>query len=319
MHWVQILVAICLILVIIVGISYVMYRHTMRTYPKPEKRHPGQKPSFKEWEDRGLYMTWIGHSTMLMRMDGVSVMTDPVFSDRVGVKIPFATIGPRRHVAPAVLPEDCPPADVLLLSHAHMDHLDVPSLRRVVTSATEIVTAPGTSALLKRFGPKRIYEIQAGESVTLSSGIRIIGQKVKHWGNRFPWNREMGYLGYIVIHPRWRVFFAGDTAYTPDLKAVRAHRPQVTCMPIGAYKPKTYQGAHCTPEQAWRMFRDTGAPYLVPMHHDTFVLSHEPVDEPLLRLFEAAGDEEEAIVIREHGETFFLGEWPIPSQSSNSH
>lgn len=315
MHWQHIVIAICIVFAIILAVFYVLYRRTMRTYPKPDRRDPTQKPAFDEWDDDGLYMTWIGHSTMLIRMDGLTVLTDPVFSDRVGVKVPFGTIGPKRHVAPAIVPEDCPAVDVVILSHAHMDHFDVPSLRKLIKPSTEIVTAAGTGGLLRRFGAKRVHEVKSGQSVQLECGMRIFGQKVKHWGNRYPWNREMGYLGYVLLYARWRVFFAGDTAYTPDFKAVKPHRPQVACMPIGAYRPKTYQDAHCTPEEAWRMFQDTGAPYLVPMHHDTFVLSHEPVDEPMLRLVQAAGDKEEAIVIREHGETFFLREWPVPGRS----
>lgn len=91
-----------------------------------------------------------------------------------------------------------------------------------------------------------------------------------------------------------------------DMSDVAKERPQVAMMPIGAYSPETFQGAHCTPEQAWDMFVATGAAYFVPIHHDTFVLSAEPVDEPLRRLLVAAGDAKSRVVAREHGETFCM-------------
>lgn len=306
MLWLKIVVVICLILVLFALLFYLLFRRTTRTWPHPSYVKAAKSPELVNWQKEGLFIAWVGHSTLLMRLDGLYILTDPVFSRKVGVHIPFVTIGPKRHVGPAIQVEDCPQIDVVLLSHAHMDHLDLPSLRRVVGRHTEIVTAPGTASLLKRLPAKAVYELQPGETLTLASGVKLIGQRVKHWGNRFPWYRNQGYLGYVIMRNAWRVFFAGDTAYTPWLQEVCRHQPQVTCMPIGAYAPATFQGAHCTPEQAWEMFLATGASYLIPMHHNTFVLSQEPLQEPMQRLEKAAASRQDAIVIRQQGETFCL-------------
>lgn len=303
-----ILVAVFVIVALIAAVLSFSYHRATRAWPHPAFRQSTERPEPKQWGDDGLYITWIGHSTLLIRMNGYNILTDPVFGHRVGVHLPFVTIGAKRHVAPALSPGDLPKIDLLLLSHGHMDHFDPPSLRQVIGPQTEVVTAQGTSHLIRRFRPRRIHELTPGASLELASGVRIVGQKVRHWGNRYPWNGKMGFLGYIVMKDDWRVFFAGDTAITEDISEVAAYRPQVTCMPIGAYAPETFQGAHCTPEQAWDMFQMSRAQYLVPMHHDTFVLSSEPLDEPLERLKQAASGAKEAIVISRHGETFHLSE-----------
>lgn len=306
MDWLTLIIFICVItLLIFLGI-YQLYRRKIREYPRPPLRAPEVSPQLEEWDEHGLFIAWVGHSTMLMRIQGLYILTDPVFSVRVGVKLPFVTVGPKRHVQPALEVESLPPIDVVLLSHAHLDHLDLPSLRRVIGPSTRVITAPNTSLLVGRAGAKSVQELEPGESVVLDNGLEVIGQQVQHWGNRFPWNNQQGYQGYVLKRGPWCVFFAGDTAFTEEIAKVKIHNPQVTCMPIGAYAPETYQGAHCTPEQAWQMYESTGADYLVPIHHDTFVLSREPVDEPLIRLIRAAGMRSSEIVIRRQGETFSL-------------
>lgn len=307
MFWIGIVVvAVFVLIALVAAVLSFSYHRATRSWPHPLFRQPSDIPQPHEWEKRGLHITWIGHSTLLIQMNGLNILTDPVFGHRVGVHLPFFTIGAKRHVAPALSVSDLPPIDLLLLSHGHMDHFDPPSLRQIISPQTEVVTAAGTSGLLRRFHPYRIHELTPGQSLQLASGVKIVGQKVRHWGNRYPWNGKMGYLGYIVMRDEWRVFFAGDTAITDVITDVAAYRPQVTCMPIGAYAPETFQGAHCTPEQAWEMFRMSGAEFIVPMHHDTFVLSSEPLTEPLERLQRVAGDAKDAIVIHRQGQTFHL-------------
>ncbi|WAH35753.1 MBL fold metallo-hydrolase [Alicyclobacillus dauci] len=307
----KIAIGICFLIIVISLVVNVVYRRVTVSWPEPAYRTPKHKPSFDRWGDNDVYITWIGHSTLLIRMSGVNILTDPVFSSRVGMNLPFFTIGPKRHVAPAITLDECPPIDVVLLSHAHMDHVDYPSLKRVIGPNTEVVTAPGTARLIRRFKPGAVHELSPDQTLTLASGVTVVGQQVKHWGSRYPWNKDQGYLGYVMMRDGASIFFAGDTAYTPDLGGVRAFNPQVTCMPIGAYAPAHFKDAHCTPEEAWDMFLATGAAYLVPMHHDTFVLSKEPPKEPLERLEKVAGEMADAIVIHHHGETF---SYSLPDQ-----
>lgn len=300
------------------GIVYILYRRFTRSWPHPALRSSFDTPQPARWSSRGLYISWIGHSTILMQLDGVRVMTDPVFSRRVGIRVPwlpFWTVGPRRHVKPALEASACTPIDVVLLSHAHMDHLDRPSLRQVVGPQSVVITPVHTSHLVRALRPKEIHEVEPGGRVVLANGMVVTAHAVRHWGNRFPWNRKMGYQGYVVRYGDHAVFFAGDTAMT-DLASVAQERPQVAMMPIGAYFPETFQGAHCTPEQAWEMFRMTGATYFIPIHHDTFVLSQEPTDEPLNRLLNVAAEDAYRVVVRTQGATFSssVAEFERPTQ-----
>ncbi len=164
-----------------------------------------------------------------------------------------------------------------------------------------MITAGGTSKLLRHMPFGEVTELQGEESVTLSDlGMRVQAVPVRHWGNRFPWNTGYGYTGYLIEKNGVRLFFPGDTAYTPEFVKLRKRgKIDLAFMPIGAYSPDSFQRNHCTPEQAWKMFLDTGARWLMPIHYDTFVLSQEPVKEPLTRLLAAAGGK----ILDRHPET----------------
>lgn len=285
------------------ALLYALYRRMTADWPRPRRRAPEHKPKPNTWREEGLYISWLGHSTLLMQLDGMRVITDPVLFSRVGVRALGWTFGPRRHVECPIGPEACGQVDLVLLSHAHMDHLDHASLRRLVTRETIVVTPRGTGYLTRWHRPKAVHELRPGEILQLEDGTEIAAVEVRHWGSRYPWNRNMGYQGYVIRRDGWSVFFAGDTAAT-DLSHVRAFEPQIACMPIGAYAPEPFENAHCTPEQAWDMFLQTGAQVFLPIHHDTFVLSREPVDEPLQRLLAVADDER--VWAMRHGETYYV-------------
>lgn len=307
----SIVVIVCVIILLILGGMWLLYRRATREWPRPDYRSQTQVPDLTSWDEHGFHATWIGHSTVLLRVEGKFILTDPVFSRSVGVRVFGFTFGPRRHVAPALAPQDLPDIDVVLLSHAHMDHLDTLSLRQVIGPKTEVIAPRGTGHLLARYRPRRVTELSPGERTRVADNLELIAQRVRHWGNRYPWNRQMGYQGYVGISRMWRFFFAGDTAMTEDVAAVAEYEPHLTLMPIGAYAPDNFQGAHCTPEQAYDMAKMTKAKYIAAIHHDTFVLSQEPVDEPLQRFLAAAGSEESKVVLRHHGDTFSLSD-PLP-------
>jgi len=297
------ILAIIVVLAAAAALLYALYRRMTADWPRPKRRMPEHRPKPEAWRKEGLYISWLGHSTVLMQMDGVRILTDPALFPRVGVRAFGWTFGPRRHVECPIRPEACGPVDLVLLSHAHMDHFDHASLRRVVTRQTIVVTPRGTAYLARWHRPKAVYELSPGDAIQLEDGTEIAAIAVRHWGSRYPWNRNMGYQGYVVRRGAWSVFFAGDTAAT-DLSAVRRYEPQIACIPIGAYAPAPFENAHCTPEQAWDMFLQTGAQVFVPIHHDTFVLSREPVDEPLQRLL-AVADGDRVWPMR-HGETYYV-------------
>lgn len=262
--------------------------------------HPKQRPTPLQWPDDRITLSWLGHATMLINFYGKWILTDPVFGESIGLHLlGFLSFGPRRLVHCALRADELPPLDLVLLSHAHMDHLDLKSLRQLKPGPA-IVTALHTSHYLRL----PAHELHWNESVELN-GVRVTAIEVAHWGARLPFGREYGYNAYLLERNGRAILFGGDTAYTDSFQHTCAGLAvDVAILPIGGYKP--YIHSHASPEQAWRMFNDMQARYLAAMHHSTFVLSHEHPDEPLEKLLAAAGPQAERVILREIGETFSL-------------
>lgn len=265
------------------------------------------KPFPSAWSDECLTVAWLGHASVLINIYGTWLLTDPALSRRVGVRVgPAMTLGPRRLVEPALATHELPQLDAVLLSHAHMDHSDLATLRRL-PRATRAVVQRGNLDLVRRF--RRADELAWGASVELA-GARIESIEVNHWGARKLTDRGRGYGGFLIEKRGRAVVFGGDTAYTrafarlrrPDLEIVLA------ILPIGAYNPYVY--AHANPEQSWAMSREMGARYILPIHHSTFKLSREPVNEPITRMLAAAGDQRWRVAITQVGQT-----WTLPERS----
>jgi L-ascorbate metabolism protein UlaG (beta-lactamase superfamily) len=257
-----------------------------------------------KWLEQGLHAAWIGHSTVLIRVDGLTILTDPVFSTRVGIKIGPVTLGVKRLVDPAVRLTELPVPDLILISHAHMDHLDRPSLRKLENRGTTVITAAGTSDLLRVKRYRAVHELRWDESLRVGPA-KVRAFEVKHWGARTHTDVHRGYNGYLIEAGRYRIIFGGDTAYTDLFRKVRSSKPvDLAIMPIGAYDP--WIRAHCNPEQALTMAGHAGAEFVLPVHHRTFKLSNEPYEEPIERLLLAAGSAEDRIAVREIGEEFHL-------------
>lgn len=267
---------------------------------------PRSTPDPARWSDDAITGSVLGHSTVLINMLGVRVLTDPVFSKRVGLGVPPFILGPKRYYAPALAPKDLPAPDLILLSHAHFDHLDVWSLRKFARR-TPVVTARATSDLLRRHRFRNVRELGWGESAeiaTAAGAIRVTAVEVAHWGARMMRDDHRGYNGYLLERGGRRICFAGDTAYTPAFARLHdLHRPMdLMLMPIGAYDP--WIRAHCSPEQAVAMSRQAGARAFVPIHHETFKLSSEPMHEPAERLRAALAQEPHRLLAVSVGETF---------------
>ena len=265
---------------------------------------PSAVPAPQHWPDRGLFAAWLGHSTVLLKIDGFTILTDPVFSDRAGIDLGLLTLGVKRLVAPALQVPQLPHIDLVLLSHAHMDHTDLPSLRALESRRTAIIHAVRTGDLLRTHRWRSTAEI-GWDQTTRSGPATVRALEVNHWGARMRSDTYRGYNGYLVECGRYRVLFAGDTADTDTLRKVRTSQPlHFAIMPIGAYNP--WIRAHCTPEQAWRMASETGAEYVLPVHHQTFPLGREPLYEPIERLDRAAGSAASRIGMHRVGEEFRL-------------
>ena len=256
-------------------------REISRDYRRASQAAPN-RPSPMQWPDRGLHAAWLGHTSVLLKLDGFTVLTDPVFSSRIGLNVGPVTLGIKRLIEVALPVIELPPIDLILLSHAHMDHFDLPSLRQLESKGTVVMTAHRTADLLrpKRFG--RIQELRWNESAQAGEA-HVTAFEVAHWGARMRSDTFRGYNGYVLQVGKHRVLFGGDTAYTDSFKRLRsAQNFSLAIMPIGAYDP--WIRVHCNPEQAWAMANEAAAEFILPVHHQTFKLGNEARLEPMERL-----------------------------------
>jgi L-ascorbate metabolism protein UlaG (beta-lactamase superfamily) len=268
------------------------------------------KPEPSSWNDADLTAAWIGHATVLINFFGIKILTDPALFPRIGIRLPGFTIGPKRLTAPALEFHELPRIDIILLSHAHFDHFDLRTLR-CFDENTSVITARATSDLLRRTRFRDVTELHWGERKsfkTAAGEMEITALRVKHWGARKQRDDYRGYNGYLLKSQncgKRRILFAGDTAMTDSFAGLSEDgRIQLAIMSIGAYNPWIH--SHCTPEQAVQMANAAGAQFIMPVHHQTFRLSLEPLREPIER-FEAALEQmPERIALREIGETFIL-------------
>ena len=277
-------------------------RLAVLNHVNPPARAP-RKPDVAGWERHELAAAWLGHATVLLRVGGMTVLTDPVLSNRVGVGLGLVTGGPKRLVAPALSVRELPPIDLILISHAHFDHLDRPTLARL-PKRTPVVTAAGTRDLILDLGFRRVTELDWGESADVG-GMTVTAREVQHWGARTFYDHHRGFNAYLLESrgtPRRRVLFGADTAYQDHFRDLG--KVDLAILGIGGYNP--YVAAHATPEQAWAMAGHVEADAILPMHHSTFRLSYEPVGEPIERMLAVAGKDEARVVVREVG-----GQWRL--------
>jgi L-ascorbate metabolism protein UlaG (beta-lactamase superfamily) len=249
---------------------------------------------------------WLGHATVLINFFGLNILTDPVFFDRCGIRIPPLTIGPKRYVACALSPEKLPRIDLILLSHAHFDHFDLRSLRKLSRDAV-VVTAKYTADILRGIPFREVIELDWNESreiVTPRGSVEVTAFQPRHWGARMQHDDFRQYNGYVFERGGKRLGTLGDTARTPAHHFGSRGPIDLLFVPIGAYQP--WIRAHCTPEEAVEMADEAGAKYLLPMHHQTFKLSFEPMDEPIQRFVAALRGTPDRIAVQEIGETFVL-------------
>ena len=267
------------------------------------------KPEPANWSDAQVTLAWLGHATVLINFFGIKILTDPVLFPRIGIRLPGFTIGPKRLTAPALEFHELPKIDLILLSHAHFDHLDLRTLR-CFDENTSLISARATTDLLRRTRFRNISELDWGEGKTFKTSagkIDIRAFAVKHWGARKRHDNYRGYNGYLLESRDGgrRIIFAGDTAMTDSFAQLRQHgHIDVAIMSIGAYNP--WIRSHCTPEQAIEMANAAGARFTMPVHHQTFRLSFEPLREPIERFEAALAKTPERVALREIGETFVL-------------
>ena len=265
------------------------------------------KPTPGSWVQNDITASWLGHATVLINFFGIHILTDPVLFSRVGANLRLGTLGPKRLIASALKARELPPIDLVLLSHAHLDHFDIPSLR-MFGGETQVVTASGTSDLLRRTRLTIAGELGWGGKQTVHTrqgSVKVTAFEVNHWGTRWRRDTHRGYNGYFLEREGKRIVFGGDTALCGNFRELKTMgKVHLAIMPIGAYNP--WIRSHCNPEEALRMANDAGAQFILPIHHQTFKLGREPLAEPIERLEEALASEPDRLALRGVGETFSL-------------
>ncbi|MCG6151668.1 MBL fold metallo-hydrolase [Leptospira bandrabouensis] len=285
----------------------------------PHSVDPVDYPNFPVVENDGsqlktnlsqLSVTWVGHATTLIQIDGVNILTDPIWSERCS---PVSFIGPKRYTPPGIKIDDLPKIDLIILSHNHYDHTDLPTLKQLEEKFHPLVlTGLGNRKLLLDEGIRNVQEMDWWEKTTMKD-LQITFTPTQHFSGRGLFDRDKTLWGsYLISGKKEKVYFGGDTGYYTHFQEVtnQLGPVDIAILPIGATEPRwLMEPVHIDPKQAVQAFGDLKAKYLVPMHYMTFVLSDEPLDSPVPRTIEElkrAGFKEGQLVSLKIGESRFF-------------
>lgn len=271
-------------------------------------------PNLNEWSNGEINLCWIGHSTYLINFYGTLILTDPVFSNRIGPYVLIDNLGPKRIVAPAIKPENLPQPDLILISHSHFDHLDYPTLKYFAEKFSQkipVITAYRSKDIFENLAFKAIFELDWDQTIEINS-VKIKAIKVKHFGWRYPWENDRNkdfksgrsFNAYIIEKNGKKIFFGGDTAFTSSFKSFKDENVDIAIMPIGHYN--LWKNFLCNPEEALTMADDMNAKYFLPMHTRTFPHGREPFDEPINWLKSSSPKYKTKVMIFEVGQTFSI-------------
>jgi L-ascorbate metabolism protein UlaG (beta-lactamase superfamily) len=224
-------------------------------------------------------VTWLGHAGFFAQVGGLNIAIDPVWA---------LWLGPAKRLRhPSVWAHDLPPIDLVLITHAHHDHLHLASLRKLA-AAQPIIVPEGVGTLVKNCGFGRIVELKTWQSATFGD-LRITLTPARHWGARMIHDTHRGFGGFLVKSPDRCLYHCGDSAMFDGFQEIgKRSNIDLALMPIGAYDAPSGRPVHMNPEEALDAFEMLGAQSMVPMHHETFPLGGEPIHEPAERLIKAA-------------------------------
>ena len=288
-----------------------LQKFILRTADPFEKEgFPWRKPDLHLSSEQPS-VTWIGHSTLLVRFHGKTILTDPIFSTRAS---PFSIIGPKRVVPPALSLHELPPIDFVVISHSHYDHLDLKTIKELAIKRKNTVffVPLGLRDLLEGVGARKVFELDWWDEIRMDD-ITFIATPAHHWSARSLLDRNKSlWASWMVVSQHFRFWFAGDTGYSNDFTEIRKRvgEPDLAAIPIGAYSPRSFmKNAHVNPGEAVDIFLDLGAKKAVAIHWGTFKLSTELLAEPPKKLqsaLEAKNISEDLFKVLGHGETLFL-------------
>lgn len=270
-------------------------------------------PAFLRSNQTERTLTWIGHATVLLQIEGMNILTDPQFSERAS---PVQWAGPRRVVPPGLRLDELPHIDAVVISHDHYDSLDTGTIERLIARKGGMETTFFVPLGLKKWfeaaGARRVVEMDWWDRRELGP-LEIIAVPVHHWSKRGLLGRNKTlWAGWVVRSKDFGFFFSGDSGYTPHFKEIgdRLGPFDLAAIPIGAYEPRWFmKHHHICPEEAVQAHLDVRARKSVAIHWGTFILTDEPLDEPPKRLQEAKEGLKVApddFLVLKHGQTIGL-------------
>lgn len=253
-------------------------------------------------------ISWVGHMTFLVQTQGLNILTDPIWSERAS---PFAWIGPKRVSPPGIDWEDLPPIDLVLVSHNHYDHMDIPTLRRLWERDAPCIVMPVGNA--KYLPDMRVQSLGWQQHFSLRSNISVHCLPAQHWSARTLWDKNCALWGtFVVTTPVGALCFIGDTGYDPQLFkdiGVQGFGIKVALLPIGAFEPRWFMGGmHVNPREAVSIYQDLKAEYAIAGHFQSFKLADDGFEQAASELRAAsvvAGLRERQFVIPEIGGVYY--------------
>lgn len=292
--------------------------------PWPEEVALRPQPPPPARVERGaLRVTFVNHATVLVQLDGLNILTDPIYSERAS---PLSMVGPRRVHAPGVVLADLPRIHLVLVSHSHYDHLDLPTLQALwARDQPRVVVGLGTAPILRAAGVPKVRELDWWRGFRDPSGVRITSVPVQHFANRGLCDAGgQLWTGYVIEGAGGPVYFAGDTGAGPHFAAARARFGdfRLAILPIGAYQPEWFMAPiHIDPAGAVAAHLELGAQRSLGMHFGTFDLAFEGQDDPpraLAAARAARGVEPDAFFVLAPGEGRDIPTAPIPSAAAQA-
>jgi len=266
---------------------------------------PGDPPPGRV-EGGRMRITFINHSTLLIQFDDLNILTDPIWSERCS---PVAGVGPRRHRAPGIRFRDLPPIDVVLISHNHYDHLDLPTLHALRKRyRPRIITPLGNDSFMRRHGIRNVTALDWWDDTAISMVMKVTLVPAQHFCSRGLSDRDANlWGGFVISGPSGHAYFAGDTGWGPHFAQIAERFPSIRAamLPIGAYLPRWFMSpVHMSPEEAVRAHAILGASTSVAMHYGTFNLGDDGELEPVadLRRALAAAEGNPRFEVFEQGE-----------------
>ncbi|MGE5846044.1 MAG: MBL fold metallo-hydrolase [Ignavibacteria bacterium] len=297
---------------LLIDLGSLFFNNTLSSGSEPKS--PLYKPDIGKWKNDEIDLCWIGHSTVLINFYGTYILTDPALLPRVGIRFLGFTYGPLRYMNPALNIDEMPQPDLILISHAHMDHMDYQTLKILTNKfpqKIQCVTAKNTKDIIQDLSWKSLNEVDWNEKLDAAE-VKVTGIEVIHNGWRYPFEMDRtdgnqngrSFNAYLIEKNKKKIFFAGDTAYTDKWKFLSEENIEIAILPVGGYVPKYYY--HCNPEEALKMADEfLKADYFIPIHTKTFDTPKELI-EPLEWLDRIKSQYKTKVVINDIGQSFSM-------------